>query len=217
MQALPGLHLSNFLSAFTENGCIAKLPWLSVAGAQFSVDGSSANEMENSEEQLEIVNERGEVICLAPRTEVHSNPSLMHRVVHVLVFDPEGKLLLQKRSLTKDVAPGKWDTSVGGHVGIGEELSLSAAREMEEELGVSGCDMEYLYSYIYRSRHETELVSTYRCTYSGDIPFNKNEVDEVRFWSLDEIKSAIGKGILSDNFEDEFRTYLGHTPRTSGP
>jgi isopentenyldiphosphate isomerase len=102
--------------------------------------------MEDSEEQLEIVNEKGEVIGLAPRAEVHSNPSLMHRVVHVLLFDPRGRLLLQKRSLAKDVAPGMWDTSVGGHVGTGEELSLAAARETEEELGISACDMEYLYS-----------------------------------------------------------------------
>ena len=173
--------------------------------------------MEDSEEQVEIVNEKGEVIGLAPRAEVHSNPSLMHRVVHVLVFDPGGKLLLQRRSLTKDVAPGKWDTSVGGHVGIGEELSLAAAREMQEELGISDCDMEYLYSYVHWGRNETELVSTYRCIYNGDIPFNKNEIDEVRFWSLEEIKSAMGKEILSAHFEDEFRTYLGHTPRTSGP
>lgn len=173
--------------------------------------------MENPEELLEIVNENGEVIGLAQRAEVHANSSLMHRVVHVLVFDPKGRLLLQKRSLSKDVAPGMWDTSVGGHVGIGEELSLSAAREMEEELGISDCDMEYLYSYIHRGRDETELVSTYRCVYSGDIPFNKNEIDEVRFWGLEEIRSAMGKGTLSAHFEDEFRTYLGYTPRTSGP
>jgi isopentenyldiphosphate isomerase len=178
---------------------------------------SSANEMENSEERIEIVNAKGEVIGLAPRAEAHSNPSLMHRVVHVLVFDPGGRLLLQKRSLTKDVAPGKWDTSVGGHVGIGEAVSRSAEREMEEELGISDCDMEYLYSYVHRGRYETELVSTYRCTHSGNILINRDEIDEVRFWSLEEIKGVMGKGMLSEHFEDEFRTYLGHTPRTSGP
>ena len=175
------------------------------------------DEMEDSEEHLEIVNQDGEVIGLAPRAEVHSNPSLMHRVVHVLVFDSKGRLLLQKRSLSKDVAPGMWDTSVGGHVGIGEELSFSAMREMEEELGISGCAMEYLYSYTHQGRCETELVTTYRCVYNGDITFNKAEIDEVRFWSLEEIMSAIGKGVLSAHFEDEIRTYLGQTPRASGP
>ncbi len=170
--------------------------------------------MAEPEETLEIVNEKGEVIGVARRSEIHGNPSLMHRVVHVLVFDEEGRLLLQKRSLNKDVAPGRWDTSVGGHVGIGEELSLSAEREMEEELGVSGRKIEFLYSYIHSNPYETELVSTYRCIYSGDIRHNAEEIDEVRYWSLEEIKEAMGKGILSENFEDEFRTFSGrHTPR----
>ena len=170
--------------------------------------------MTEPEESLEIVNEKGEVIGVARRSEIHGNPSLMHRVVHVLVFDEEGRLLLQKRSLNKDVAPGRWDTSVGGHVGIGEELSLSARREMEEELGISGREIEYLYSYVHSNTYETELVSTYRCIYSGDIQHSREEIDEVRFWSLKEIEEAIGKGVLSDNFEDEFRTFSDrHTPR----
>ncbi len=174
--------------------------------------------MPEPEEQLEIVNEKGEVIGLAARSEIHGNPSLMHRVVHVLVFNPEGKLLLQKRSLNKDVAPGKWDTSVGGHVGVGEELTLSARREMEEELGIAPCGMEYLYTYTHTNPYETELVTTYRCRCSGPIRFNREEIEEVSYWDLDEIMEATGKGILSENFEHEFRTYLNlQTPRTSGP
>lgn len=166
--------------------------------------------MSEPEELLEVVNESGEVVGLAPRSSVHGNPSLIHRVVHVLVLAPTGELLLQKRSLAKDVAPGRWDTSVGGHVGVGEELTFSARREMEEELGIIGCDLEYLYSYMHTNQLETELVTTYRCTYSGDIVFNRDEIDEVRYWSLDEIKEAMGRGILSDNFEHEFRLYLSH-------
>lgn len=160
------------------------------------------------EEEIEIVNARGEVIGRAPRSEIHGNPFLIHRVVHVLVFSPEGKLLLQKRSLNKDVAPGKWDTSVGGHVGIGEEPNVSARREMEEELGIAGHELAYLYTYTHTNSYETEFVTTYRCTYAGDVSFNRGEIDEVRFWSLREVEEAVGSGILSDNFEQEFRTYL---------
>ena len=82
------------------------------------------------EEHLEIVNYSGDVIGYAPRKSVHGNPALMHKVVHVLVFNKNGDILLQKRSENKDVAPGKWDTSVGGHVGIGEDLLSSSKREM---------------------------------------------------------------------------------------
>jgi isopentenyldiphosphate isomerase len=166
--------------------------------------------MVDPDEQLEVVNIKGEVIGYAPRAEIHGNPSLIHRVVHVLVFNKKGGLLLQKRPQTKDVAPGKWDTSVGGHVGIGEELHFSSRREMHEELGITGCEPEHLYSYIHSNSYETELVTTYRCVYEGGISFNKGEIEEIRFWSFDDIREAMGKNILSDNFEHEFRTYLSY-------
>jgi isopentenyldiphosphate isomerase len=164
----------------------------------------------DSKEHLEVVDEMGRVIGCAPRSFIHGNPSLIHKVVHMLVFNKTGELLLQKRSQTKDVAPGKWDTSVGGHVGIGEDLIFSLRREMHEELGITVCEAEYLYSYIHSNRYETELVTTYRCMYDGYISFNKEEIEEIRFWSFDEIREAIGKNILSDNFENEFNTYLSY-------
>lgn len=166
--------------------------------------------MEHQEELLEVVNEKGEIIKALPRSEVHGNPSLMHRVVHVLVFNKEGSLLLQKRSMNKDVAPGKWDTSVGGHVNSGESLYQALKREMEEELGINTCVPEFLYTYIHSNPHETELVYTYSCIHDGKIVFQKDEIDEVRAWKLDEIKQNMGKGILSDNFEHEIKTYLKH-------
>ncbi len=164
--------------------------------------------MGNHEEMLEIVDSRGNVIGIAPRFEIHGNPLLMHRVVHVLVFNKNGELLLQKRSLTKDVAPGKWDTSVGGHVDPGEVLLEAAKREMKEELGLTECEPKLLYSYMHANSYETELVYTYSCVQQGDISFNKQEIDEVRFWELKEIRRHIDKDIFSDNFKQEISTYL---------
>lgn len=160
------------------------------------------------EELLEVVNEKGEVIKILPRSEIHGNPSLMHRVVHVLVFNGEGGLILQKRSMNKDVAPGKWDTSVGGHVEHGESIEKALMREMEEELGIKACGLNFLYTYTHSNPYETELVYTYSCKYDGEIHFSKDEIDEVRPWGIKEIEHSLGKGILSDNFEHEFRMYL---------
>lgn len=162
----------------------------------------------DEDEYLEIVNENGETIGHAQRSEIHGNPSLIHKVVHVLVFNKTGEILLQKRSQNKDVAPGKWDTSVGGHVEAGEDLLRSCKREMQEELGITESEPEYLYSYIHRNSYESELVNTYRCVYDGEITYNRSEIQEIRFWGTREIEEAMGQRIFSDNFEDEYRKYL---------
>lgn len=169
------------------------------------------------EELLEVVNEHGEVLKTLPRSVIHGNPSLMHRVVHMLVFNKKGELLLQKRSMNKDVAPGKWDTSVGGHVDYGETILKAVRREMEEELGITTCEPEFLYTYIHSNPYETELVYTHSCVHSGEISFNKDEIDEVRYWNLNDIMNNLGKGLFSDNFEHEIRTFIQFNhPLSSG-
>ncbi len=164
--------------------------------------------MNDSEELLEVVNYKGEVIEILPRSRIHGDPSLIHRVVHVLVFNGKGELLLQKRSMDRNVAPGKWDTSVGGHINPGEDPLDAARREMREELGILQGEPLFLYTYIHSNSYETELVYSYCCHYDGEIFFNTNEIDKVRFWSLEEIRKNVGKSILSDNFENEIFTYL---------
>ncbi len=162
------------------------------------------------EELIEVVTEKGEVIKIVPRSEIHGDPTLLHKVVHVLVFNSKDELLLQKRSMSKRVAPGKWDTSVGGHVNAGETLEEAVMREMEEELGIHEGIPEYLYSYIHSNPVETELVYTYKSVYDGEIRIQEDEIDDVRPWSMDEIRKAIGHGDLSDNFEHEIQTYIIH-------
>lgn len=173
-------------------------------------------------ELLEIVDNQGNVRGLATREELHTDPALLHRVVHVLVFNSRGELLLQKRSLNKDVAPGLWDTSVGGHVEPGEEVLLAAKREMFEELGIaSETPLVFLHSYRFTNRRESELVHTFRCGHEGPFDFNQDEIQEVRFWTVGDISRRLGEKIFSGHFAAEFRRYLDQmpdqTPRSPGP
>jgi isopentenyl-diphosphate delta-isomerase len=89
-----------------------------------------------NEEIFDVVNLQDEVIGQVPRREVHAR-GLWHRAVHVLVFNGCGEVFLQKRSLSKDTAKGKWDSSASGHLDTGEAYDACAVRELREEIGLA--------------------------------------------------------------------------------
>lgn len=160
-----------------------------------------------ADEWFEIVTEAGEVIGCARRRACHGNPALLHRVVHVLVVNARGEVYLQKRARTKDVQPGKWDTSVGGHVNLGEDVDTAARRELAEELGVEGVLLKRLYAYVWESPIERELVTTYESQYDGACVVDPHEIDEGRWWRREEIEHALGSGVFTPNFEHEWGRY----------
>ena len=88
-----------------------------------------------SDEIFDVVNERDEVVGRAPRREVH-RAGLMHRAIHVFVFNARGEIFLQKRSMSKDSSPGLWDSSASGHLDSGEDYDACAVRELREEIGL---------------------------------------------------------------------------------
>lgn len=161
-----------------------------------------------ADEIFDLVDASGRVTGSASRGEVHGNPGLIHQASHVLVVDSAGRLYLQKRSPDKDIQPGKWDTSVGGHAGQGESPEDAARREMREELGVEPGKLEFLYRYIWRSPVETELVSTFLCLHDGPMSPDPVEISEGRFWSRVEIEAELGSGVFTPNFEEEFTRYI---------
>jgi isopentenyl-diphosphate delta-isomerase type 1 len=88
----------------------------------------------NPDELFDVVDAADRVVGRAPRREVHAR-NLLHRAVHVLVHDAQGRLFLQRRSMSKDTFPGCWDSSCSGHVDAGEDYFTAARRELVEELG----------------------------------------------------------------------------------
>ncbi|MDE5752322.1 MAG: NUDIX domain-containing protein, partial [Duncaniella sp.] len=117
---------------------------------------------DNSSELFPIVDEEGNVIGRASRGECHGGSMLLHPVVHLHVFDREGRLYLQKRPLWKDIQPGRWDTAVGGHIDLGEDVLTALRREAREELGLEQFDPEPLARYVFQSTRERELVNSFR-------------------------------------------------------
>ncbi|OKZ25586.1 MAG: NTP pyrophosphohydrolase [Bacteroides sp. 43_108] len=162
------------------------------------------NLFDNNDELFPVVDEDGNIVGTATRGECHGGSKLLHPVVHLHVFDGKGNLFLQKRPEWKDIQPGKWDTSVGGHVDLGEDVSSALKREVSEELGIEEFVPEFIVSYVFESDRERELVFVHKTVYDGPI-LPSAELDGGRFWSREEIVSNIGSDVFTPNFEQEYR------------
>jgi hypothetical protein len=165
--------------------------------------------MDNQQEIFPIVDESGAVIGSATRGECHSGSKLLHPVVHLHVFNSKGEVYLQRRPDWKDIQPGKWDTAVGGHIDYGETPEEALLREVREELGITDFTPEFVDKYVFESKRERELVYVHRTIYDGEICPSTDELDGGRFWTMQEIREAIGQGVLTPNFESEFKRCFG--------
>jgi isopentenyl-diphosphate Delta-isomerase len=128
-------------------------------------------------EIFDVVNERDEVIGQQERGAVH-RLGLMHRSVHVLVFDAAGQVFLQKRSMIKDRQPGLWDSSTSGHVDAGEDYDACAVRELREEIGLQlSAAPQRLFKFPACAETDQEHVWVYRCEAEGPFRLHPEEIE----------------------------------------
>lgn len=156
-------------------------------------------------EMLPVVDPSGIVIGQASRKYCHSGAKPLHPVVHLHILNREGKLYIQKRSMKKDLLPGRWDTAVGGHIGYGESVLEALYREASEELGFYDFNPVGLFSYVFESDTERELINSFAAVGNFELHPDLDEVDEGRFWSFEEIDANLLKSIFTPNFEKEFQ------------
>ena len=156
-------------------------------------------------EYFPVVEPNGLVIGRSAREYCHGGHKPLHPVVHLHIIDRYSNIYLQKRAMHKKIQPGKWDTAVGGHVAYGESIYEALHRESAEELGLTDFNPIYLETYLFESEIEKEMVNIFAAVGSYELHPDQDEVDEGRWWPVEEIDANLGKGIFTPNFESEYQ------------
>lgn len=158
------------------------------------------------EDIFDIVDEKDNVIGQKPRSQVHADGD-RHRAVHVLVFNDEGELFVQKRSQNKDTWPGAWDASCTGHVDTGENYKEAAYRELQEELGWQPSEeLEFLFKLTPCDATGQEFIEVYRVGGKGPFRLNHEEIEIGEWMNLPNLLQRIE--YTPKRFSSAFRLVL---------
>lgn len=151
-------------------------------------------------ERVVIVDERNQVVGSAPRHEMRSR-RLPHRATFILVFDSEGRLLVQKRTGTKDLYPGYYDLAAGGVVVEGESYDASAEREAAEELGIQSIPLKAHFDFYFEDEGNRCFGRVYSCVFDGPFRLQPEEVVSVEFRPVNEILKGRIEPVTPDTLE----------------
>lgn len=144
-------------------------------------------------EFLDIVDKNDEVIGRETKENIYIK-KLPHRIVHVLVFDNDGRMLLQQRGRKSNYLPLGWSTSVGGHVTSGESYKKAAIREMKEEIGIEGRIYLIIKDIYTDPRGFDKHLQIYKIIHGGPFIPHQHEVEQLHFFTINEIRDKIDKG-----------------------
>ncbi len=145
-------------------------------------------------ELIEEIDEKGNPVKTISRQEAHEK-GLMHRTVVLMLFDLDGRLFLQKRAGWKKYFGGKWEFSAGGHLEAGEGEEKGMKKEAEEEIGVKELNLKKIgeerVDVKQEGMHNKEIVSVFKTVSKTGIVIDGEEVEDGRFWELEELKKEI--------------------------
>lgn len=164
--------------------------------------------MKVPEELFEIIDERGKVLGLAPRSEFHDvqrKKKLLHKAVHCIAIDLKtGKTWVQKRSLKKDLYGGLWELGACGHAMPGETPEQTALREVGEELNLNPSILFPLGKRLFENAFERELQYVFWFK-AKEMPRKSAEASELKLVSPAELQKMIFKGEVTDYSQKDFQ------------
>ncbi len=165
---------------------------------------AGAEPLRPDSEWFPIVLPSGLVVGRSTREYCHSGAMPLHPVVHLHIIDRFSRIYLQKRSMLKDIQPGKWDTAVGGHVSYGESIFVAVYGVAAVVLGLFEFFAILVVWFELWSGVVVVLVNIFAAVGSYELRPDRDEVDEGKWWELAEIDAAMGQGVFTPNFESEF-------------
>lgn len=171
---------------------------------------------QRDDELFDVVDATDTIVGQATRRTVHLQ-NLIHRAIHVFLFNRRGELLLQLRSDLKDVDPGKWTSSSSGHLDAGEGYFEAAMRELSEELGAQ-VDSSLLKKIVkIPPSKETgfEWVELFEIEYDGPIQPSEAEVAGVKWAPLAEVTQHLAT--KPQDFAESFSLCLRHYIESDAP
>jgi isopentenyl-diphosphate Delta-isomerase len=155
-------------------------------------------------ELIEVLDDKGEMTGEIKSLITVHHEGLWHQSVHVWIINELGEVLLQKRSLTDYVHPGKWDISVAGHVPAGESYEKTAVREIKEEVGIDidKQKLKLMFEYKKESKqperhyHNRELDYVYfvkvnKKEFDQNAELQESEVAAVRWFTFNELEQSL--------------------------
>jgi isopentenyl-diphosphate Delta-isomerase len=148
--------------------------------------GSDDASTDDPDEVFDLVDAGDRVVGRVRRGDAHGDSALIHRSVQILVFASDGRLLLQRRSASKDLFPSYYCASASGHVASGEDYLTTARREIVEELGISP-ELTFASKMLVHSPLETEMTAIYLAQSDGPYHFHPTETAGGMLGSWDEI------------------------------
>lgn len=148
---------------------------------------------------VELVDDNGQVTGQATVSAAHQSPGHLHRAYSVLLVDPAGRVLLQRRAAAKTRFPLRWANSCCGHPPPGEPLAAAANRRLREELGVGPVELTEIGVYVYHAEDpatgkvEFEYDHILRGSLPTDTPLHPDpdEVAELRWVIPSELAADI--------------------------